>query len=159
MHLICCSRKFPTTSRTPLYFRSRAGSQYCDHTQPKEIVIHFSSQMGFQFDYLLFQNFIGLLQSERISKKKKQQHHQWTRLMINNIFVLEILVYILEKRENVKFLFPFGKHCLLFRELIFSACKQGLHKLWESVGVRRHWGPARVNSDKWHGIIWNRDSV
>ena len=70
--------------------------------------------------------------------EKKQQHHQWTRLMINNIFVLEILVYILEKRENVKFLFPFGKHCSLFRELIFSACKQGLHKLWESVGVRRH---------------------
>ena len=64
-------------------------------------------------------------------EKKKQQRHQWTRLMINNIFVLEILVYILEKRENVKCLFPCGKHCLLFRELIFSACKQGLHKLWE----------------------------
>ena len=140
MHLICCSRKFPTTCPTSLYFRSPAGSLAILWPYPTQgnsntlfllngLSISLPSALKFHWSVAKWKN---------LEKKKKQQHHQWTRLMINNIFVLEILVYILEKRENVKCLFPFRKHCLLFRELIFSACEQGLHKLWESVGVRRH---------------------
>ena len=70
MHLICCSRKFPTTSRTPPYFRGPAASQYCDHTQPKETVIHFASQMGFQVDYLLLQISLVCCKVKESRKKK-----------------------------------------------------------------------------------------